>query len=292
LDSTTDSAARAQKVTDLLTAAIEEQRNITEVVPAIMDALKEAIENEKDAQKDAEKAAKEHTKALADQAKAADDLFESQMALVGADIAVRDSQRDAAEAVAALNELTKAGKVGTDEFAVAQDGAAEALLGAAQAAADYQIEQAEANGATLSGESKTNLYKSKLEELAGTLAPGSPLRAQLDAYIAQLEAIPTDIHTNVRVTRTGDLLTPVGGMRASGGPVTAGRSYLVGESGMELFTPAVSGHITPHNQIAGGWGAPAGGGGGVTYAATVNNNGRNVGVADIGRALQMAKLSR
>jgi len=37
-----------------------------------------------------------------------------------------------------------------------------------------------------------------------------------------------------------------GGLRAEGGPVSAGRSYLVGERGPELFTPSGSGQITPN----------------------------------------------
>lgn len=37
-----------------------------------------------------------------------------------------------------------------------------------------------------------------------------------------------------------------GGPRAAGGPVVAGRSYLVGERGPELFTPDMSGGITPN----------------------------------------------
>lgn len=38
-----------------------------------------------------------------------------------------------------------------------------------------------------------------------------------------------------------------GGFRANGGPVTAGTSYIVGERGPELFTPGVSGGITPNS---------------------------------------------
>lgn len=41
-------------------------------------------------------------------------------------------------------------------------------------------------------------------------------------------------------------LLPVAGARAAGGPVAAGRSYLVGEKGPELFTPAGDGAITPN----------------------------------------------
>jgi len=47
--------------------------------------------------------------------------------------------------------------------------------------------------------------------------------------------------------------------RASGGPVTSGRPYLVGEKGPELFVPGQSGGIVPNNQLA-----MAGAGGGTT----------------------------
>ena len=41
------------------------------------------------------------------------------------------------------------------------------------------------------------------------------------------------------------------GPRANGGPVKGGKSYLVGERGPEMFTPAVSGAITPNNALGG-----------------------------------------
>lgn len=41
----------------------------------------------------------------------------------------------------------------------------------------------------------------------------------------------------------------VSGFRALGGPVTAGRSYVVGEQGREIFTPGVSGNIIPNNRL-------------------------------------------
>lgn len=43
-----------------------------------------------------------------------------------------------------------------------------------------------------------------------------------------------------------------GGGKASGGLVQAGKSFLVGEKGPELFSPSSSGHITPNNQLDGG----------------------------------------
>jgi hypothetical protein len=42
------------------------------------------------------------------------------------------------------------------------------------------------------------------------------------------------------------------GFKASGGPVTGGSSYIVGEKGPELFTPGASGMITPNHALGGG----------------------------------------
>jgi hypothetical protein len=55
-----------------------------------------------------------------------------------------------------------------------------------------------------------------------------------------------------------------GGARASGGPVSAGKSYLVGEEGPELFTPGSSGAITPNHRL----------GGGGTVVQVINNSGQ------------------
>ncbi|GJL93416.1 hypothetical protein [Hyphococcus sp.] len=43
-----------------------------------------------------------------------------------------------------------------------------------------------------------------------------------------------------------------GGFRAAGGPVSAGKSYIVGENGPEMFSPGVAGVITPNGGGSGG----------------------------------------
>lgn len=53
-----------------------------------------------------------------------------------------------------------------------------------------------------------------------------------------------------------------GGFRANGGAVTAGKAYMVGERGAEMFVPNQSGTIVPNNAM--------GGGGGVTVNQTIN----------------------
>ena len=46
----------------------------------------------------------------------------------------------------------------------------------------------------------------------------------------------------------------ISGHLAGGGAAIAGRSYVVGERGREVFTPGASGHVTPNDQLGGGGG--------------------------------------
>lgn len=51
----------------------------------------------------------------------------------------------------------------------------------------------------------------------------------------------------------GNILGAIfGGKRAAGGPVSAGRAYLVGEKGPELMVPRMSGRIVPNGAMGGG----------------------------------------
>jgi hypothetical protein len=54
------------------------------------------------------------------------------------------------------------------------------------------------------------------------------------------------------------------GARASGGPVSAGAPYIVGERGPELMVPGSNGTVVPNNKLGGV------GGGGNSYSITVN----------------------
>jgi len=49
----------------------------------------------------------------------------------------------------------------------------------------------------------------------------------------------------------GFLETTIDGSNADGGPVRGGGTYLVGERGPELFSPSVSGMITPNHMLGG-----------------------------------------
>lgn len=70
------------------------------------------------------------------------------------------------------------------------------------------------------------------------------------------------------------------GSRALGGPVSAGRPYLVGESGPELFMPRSSGSIYPNDAM---------GMGGANIVVNVDAGGSSVG-GDPGQASQLGKV--
>jgi phage-related minor tail protein len=93
-------------------------------------------------------------------------------------------------------------------------------------------------------------------------------RAKLEADIRQLTAAKISAQRQIdslkgktvtvnvvqKYSSTGVNLTSPSsvGRRASGGPVSAGRSYLVGEVGPEIITMGANGNVTPNHEIGGG----------------------------------------
>ncbi|MDQ4407024.1 MULTISPECIES: hypothetical protein [unclassified Rhizobium] len=74
----------------------------------------------------------------------------------------------------------------------------------------------------------------------------------------------------------GDPATPISGARARGGPVSGGKSYLVGEQGPEIFTPGRSGGITPNHALDSG--------GGIVVHAPIQLTFNGSSAADVKRA--------
>jgi hypothetical protein len=106
-------------------------------------------------------------------------------------------------------------------------------------------------------------YIDKLTAEAATLAPGSPLRANLQTYIDKLnnelpKVVTTELKLNTGAARqeltayrnliglnTTDSLS--GGPRAAGGPVVPGGIYDIGERGPEkLVMGATGGYVIPN----------------------------------------------
>jgi hypothetical protein len=65
----------------------------------------------------------------------------------------------------------------------------------------------------------------------------------------------------------GKAISKYNPFKADGGPVSGGRSYIVGEKGPELFTPSASGSITPNHHMGDT------GGGGQTINMSINVSG-------------------
>jgi phage-related minor tail protein len=73
-------------------------------------------------------------------------------------------------------------------------------------------------------------------------------RGMVDAIIADLSRMAVQTFITQPLEGFFKGLFNFGGARAVGGPVTPGRSYLVGENGPELFTPSGHGSIAPNGQ--------------------------------------------
>jgi phage-related minor tail protein len=103
----------------------------------------------------------------------------------------------------------------------------------------------------------TKSFNAVTETIARAVVSGRDSMAQLTAAIladfdriAVRQFIVKPIESVIDAV-AGSIL-PVAGARASGGPVAAGQSYLVGEQGPELFTPSGNGDIAPNSALARG----------------------------------------
>lgn len=98
--------------------------------------------------------------------------------------------------------------------------------------------------------------------LSGLISGFSTLVSLINGVVSGIRSMIDLVRNNPLVEGIGGIISGVfGGGRASGGAVTAGTTYLVGEKGPELFTPNTSGAIIPNGAM---------GGSGTTINLTVN----------------------
>lgn len=82
------------------------------------------------------------------------------------------------------------------------------------------------------------------ERVVGVHAEGAAqAREDVAMFKRQLDALPKNVYVGIQTTGSANT-------RASGGPVSSGESYLVGEEGPEMFVPRRSGTIIPAPQTA------------------------------------------
>ena len=154
--------------------------------------------------------------------------------------------------------------------------------------------QAAQEGFTDAGEKDTRARAIQIQSLEAMKLKFPELASQIDAHIQKLNTVPGSVDTKVNV-HTDDMIHALedarsrfdrlmshirnegaevnfhinggGGVsfRAAGGPIVAGRAYVVGERGPELIVPNANGSVIPNNALRSY--NPGGGG---TYNVTVN----------------------
>jgi len=251
------SARSVQEATDEVTMA---QYRLADAQKELEKLQRRAQPNER-AIAEAQIAVRDATNQLADAEAALIDLRDGPTAAEVADAneAIADAQRDVVdaqkaqvdatkavtEAQAAQNEILNGAVAGSDAYTEAVDKLTEAKRNEREAIdavaeairnerdARYELADAEKAVSASRGEiKKRNLPAADLEAFNryGIISPA--LRAELDkidwSAFAQMASLPG---------------------RADGGPVQAGRSYIVGVRGPELFTASNSGMITPNGDL-------------------------------------------
>lgn len=241
------------KAYDAATEAVKRETAQKELAEAVANDLGTTLEEETEETEDNTAAKQRQAEAVANVTNAMRDKVEATLASISSEIGLRNATRQSTEAIGEYDELARSGKASVDELAEAQDKAAEAALRQAAAAAKLREDQEKAEGRTLSARDAARLQREELEKVAATLAPGSPLRVQLQEYIDQLLTIPGSVTTTITGGRTGvngGAGRGVAGVRAAGGPIIDGNTYLVGENGPELVTPDSNAHVVPVGAVA------------------------------------------
>lgn len=173
-----------------VTGASEDTAESAEELTEQNEQLQEATEDAADAQRDAAKAAAEQEKAL-------NSLLTAQMGLIDADIRLEETTRKveqakqaAAEAFAVASAAAGKDMQANSDNETAVQNLKQAILDQAQAVVNKAKIDEEAKGRTLEQADANRIFKDRLLEVAGTLAPGNALRAELEGYAAQLQSLP------------------------------------------------------------------------------------------------------
>lgn len=89
--------------------------------------------------------------------------------------------------------------------------------------------------------------------LGGLISGFANVLGVIEGVVNAIRSLVNLVKNNPIVEGISGLISSAfGGARANGGSVSAGKSYLVGERGAELFTPSSNGMIVPNNALGGG----------------------------------------
>ena len=224
------------------------------------------------------------SKAWSEAEKALKGYLDAQWGMVNAEAAAQEAIDNM------LDSLTQSGTFTTDVATPAGRENVEMLQDLQRAALEAGMAEAEKTGSMEAGVAKSQQYA---QQLANELIARYGNTQAVRDYIAQLGLTPEQVSTAFQTAGLDEALvkakdleavfgrlaasqfqaagvaitSKIAGKRADGGPVNAGRSYIVGERGPELFTPGASGTITPNHAL------PAAGG---TQTIVLQIDGREI----------------
>lgn len=252
--------------TEQVNAIIDEQTKGFQQAEADANRHADAIAGLEAGETEAAAAAEELNQALEEQERQLQAVVTATLSAFNAQLGYESQTWATDDAIAAYNDTlgsmidgTYDGSNAARDLAKAENEVYENALRQAAAAAQLAADTAKASGQQLTAAETARIQADELQKVANSLDPGSPLRAQLVAYIRELGAIPREITTRLTTIQEAyraigapavglDLTGPINA-RAMGGFVAQNTPYLVGENGPELFIPAGSGRIS--NQTGG-----------------------------------------
>jgi hypothetical protein len=235
------------------------------------------------------------------------DYAAAQLAAVDPVFALINAATTADEAQTSYNEAVRQFGVNSPQAAAAAVAAAEAVSRLEQAALagdisfgafDAKLRQWVGAGKITAAQAeairvKVRGARGEAEDFQGTYEATVAVRDRATAALRGIRAWLAGIQSKT-VTITARSQIPQGVSirqlmegRQHGGPVAAGRSYLVGERGMEVFTPNVSGKITPNHELGGGGGDARG----LARAVGEAINGATLVIDDRGRGRLIARTA-
>ena len=278
-------AAATEKMEAASEAAAEAHANLTEELQDLQDKIEELTEAQGDlvgAEVDLERSTLNYQDAMISARMVIDSTESSERDRTEAVLDAKDAIRDQAEALAdneiATREANGEVLTASDKNAIladhyrdlAENAIPEAAGAAREWADDLDAIPGEVivlvEGDTAAARTQAQAYITKLGGIpASTETKIMALidQGRIDAAERALNNAARDRTSNIRVNVTGGQLVQPGqiGFRAKGGPVQAGKPYVVGEEGPELITPKSGGMVHDAKKTAEMFGAGSSGSG-------------------------------
>jgi hypothetical protein len=215
-------------------------------------AYSDALDNNIKKEKDLADAVKQHGAKSEEAKKAQDDLQKAYLATAEAAQAKATADNVGAGSEEAAKKGAEAYNIELSKLASQQKGPGrDAALGLIDRFNDSQLAAFNAGNAT-SG------FGTKVLQLPSGRTV--TIIADTGAALYSLEQIQNEL-SGIRDKNINIAINQIGGIpilpKAAGGPVSMGRTYLVGEKGPELLTMAGNGFVTPNDKLTGMLGNPS-----------------------------------